>query len=916
MGTVRYFGAEEVSGGEYGPLLQRIADELQGDVVVIGGLERKRLSRAPAASLAWTDDPDQGPIIWTLVDGDPINGTAILGGDERASSPHKLLFLREHSGLSHFVDAEVKGVVLSGGYLPVWGWFTPPPRSGAPVSIWALGSLVGLVIDGTHLVSGLCGEIGVLSALEFLVVRDAADLRSLPAELGLLHNLKQLDLCGNRLAAVPPEIGQLRNLQSLDLSDNELTALPDSMRQLGKLKRVFLHRNDALDIPPEILGPHPNDLRRGGSAPANAADILDYYFRLLKGARPLNEAKLILVGRGGVGKTTLIRRLTTGKFSNPKKTEGINIKEWEVPLSRKEKVQLNVWDFGGQEIMHSTHQFFLTERSLYLLVLSGREGHEDEDSEYWLKLIQSFGGDSPVIVVLNKQSEHRFDVNRGGLLQKYPNVKAFVATDCKKGLGIGELRKAIKRETGGLEGLRAKFPAQWFRIKDRLGGMKENYLTFEKYREICRKLGEKETESQDALAGYLHTLGVALNYWDDPRLSHMHVLNPRWVVEGIYRIINAPALAKRDGELHDGDLKKMLPVKDYPRQMHGYLVDLMKKFELCFSHPEDGRFLVPDLLPKEQAGATKGVKEEECLHFHYDYGATPIPEGLLPRFIVRTHALGRNLPRWRTGVVLEFEGNRALVRADRADKKVFISISGPVAGRTRLLAIIRSDFDRIHSDIKKLEPAQLVTVPGHPDVTVKYDDLLACENSGVPNVQVNVGGRMENMPVAKLLSSVDVELAQGRAVPVFISYAHKDERFREDLEAHLKLLQRQGLIEMWHDRRIGPGEDWPEEIDKNLERAGIILLLISSDFTNSDYCWDRERVKALELRRKRKADVIPVVVRSVNWKASDLAGLQALPKNAKPIDEWDKPDAAWSSVAAKIEEVARKRLRVKKAVAR
>ena len=714
------------------------------------------------------------------------------------------------------------------------------------------------------------------------------------------------------LTTLPAEIGRLFNLAVLSVRGNRLTDLPDSLRELGQLRTLLLHRNHQLEIPASILGPE--FFGRGKGADPRA--ILDYYFRTREGARPLNEAKLILVGRGGVGKTTLVRRLTTGKFSNPKKTEGIIIKEWQVPLSRKEKVQLNVWDFGGQEIMHSTHQFFLTERSLYLLVLSGREGHEDEDAEYWLKLIQSFGGDSPVIVVFNKQREHPFDVNRGGLLQKYPNIKTFVATDCKNGLGIGELRKAIKRETDRLEGLRAKFPAQWFKIKDRLAGMKENYLTFEKYREICGKLGEKESEAQGALAGYLHTLGIALNYCDDPRLSHMHVLNPQWVVEGIYRIINAPALAKRDGELHDGDLKKILPAKDYPREMHVYLVDLMKKFELCFSLPEDGRFLVPDLLPKEQADAAKGFEEDECLHFRYDYGATPIPEGLLPRFIVRTHALSRNLPRWRTGVVLEFEGNRALVRADKGDKKVFISINGSPAGRRRLLAIIRSDFDRIHSDIKKLKPTELATVPGHPDVTVKYADLLACEKAGEPQIQVNLSGRMERMPVAELLSSVDVERAKGSAVPVFISYAHKDERFREDLEAHLKLLQRQGLIEMWHDRRIGPGKDWPEEIDKNLERAAIILLLISADFINSNFCWDKERTKAMELRRRGRADVIPVVVRSVNWKSSDLAGLQALPKDAKPVDEWDKPDAAWSSVAAKIEEMARKRLRAKGAGAR
>ena len=825
-----------------------------------------------------------------------------------------------------------------------------------PAEIGQLVNLHTLSLQHNQLTT-LPAEIGQLVNLKTLGVNDN-QLTALPAEIGQLVNLQTLELFQNRLTALPAEIGQLVNLRKLNVGQNRLTALPSGIGRLVNLQRLYLTANQLTNLPAEVsqlvelklltlrmnrLATLPDSLRKlerlrvltlhgnielkipaevlgtASAVPSDAADpraILDYYFRTREGARPLNEAKLILVGRGGVGKTTLITRLTTGKFSSPKKTEGIIIKEWQVPLSRKEKVQLNVWDFGGQEIMHSTHQFFLTERSLYLLVLSGREGHEDEDAEYWLKLIQSFGGDSPVIVVLNKQGEHPFDVNRGGLLQKYPNIKNFVATDCKNGLGIGELRKAIKRETDRLEGLRAQFPAQWFKIKDRLAGMKENYLTFEKYREICGKLGEKESEAQGTLAGHLHTLGIALNYCDDPRLSHMHVLNPHWVVEGIYLIINAPTLAKGAGELRDRDLRNILPKKNYPPAMHGYLVDLMKKFELCFSLPEDGRFLVPDLLPKEQADAAKGFKEDECLHFRYDYGATPVPEGLLPRFIVRTHALSRNLPRWRTGVVLEFEGNRALVRADKADKKVFIWIDGPAAGRRRLLAIIRSDFDHIHSDIKKLEPTELVPVPGHPDVTVKHEDLLAFENSGVPNVQVNVGGRIESMPVGKLLSSVDVKRAKGSAVPVFISYTHKDERFREDLEAHLKLLQRQGLIEMWHDRRIGPGREWPEEIDKNLERAGIILLLISADFINSNFCWDKERTKAMELRRRGRADVIPVVVRSVNWKSSDLSKLQALPKDAKPVDEWDKPDAAWSSVAAKIEEMARKRLRAKGAGAR
>ena len=120
------------------------------------------------------------------------------------------------------------------------------------------------------------------------------------------------------------------------------------------------------------------------------------------GERPLNEVKLILLGRGGVGKTSLVNRLVRDEFDpDSAKTEGIQITQWPVTVE-DETVRLHVWDFGGQEIMHATHQFFLTERSFYLVVLSGREGSEDADAEYWLKLVASFGGDSPVFVVLNK----------------------------------------------------------------------------------------------------------------------------------------------------------------------------------------------------------------------------------------------------------------------------------------------------------------------------------------------------------------------------------------------------------------------------------------------------------------------------------------------------------------------------------
>jgi internalin A len=282
------------------------------------------------------------------------------------------------------------------------------------------------------------------------------------------------------------------------------------------------------------------------------------------GSHPLNEAKLILVGRGGVGKTCVVNRLVRDRFdSNEKKSDGIRITRWNVRLSATDEVRLHIWDFGGQEIMHSTHQVFLSQRSLYLLVLTGREGGEDADAEYWLQLIESFGGESPVIVVLNKIKEQHFDLNRRALQQRYPSIRDFVATDCgHEKAGLDKLDAVIRRETEQLEGLRDSFPASWFKIKDRLASMKENYLSFERYRELCENMGEQDSDAQERLAGYLHKLGLALNFKDDPRLRDTHVLNPHWITNGIYTILNAESLAKQKGIIRLTKFGELLILKE------------------------------------------------------------------------------------------------------------------------------------------------------------------------------------------------------------------------------------------------------------------------------------------------------------------------------------------------------------------
>ena len=123
-----------------------------------------------------------------------------------------------------------------------------------------------------------------------------------------------LDLSGRGLTALPESIGQLTQLQQLYIYNNQLTALPESMRNLTLLEKLYLHENDALGLPAEVLGPTWQDVRDKEAKPANPADILEYYFRVCAGKRPLNEAKLILVGRGAVGKTSLVKRLVNDRF--------------------------------------------------------------------------------------------------------------------------------------------------------------------------------------------------------------------------------------------------------------------------------------------------------------------------------------------------------------------------------------------------------------------------------------------------------------------------------------------------------------------------------------------------------------------------------------------------------------------------
>ncbi len=571
-------------------------------------------------------------------------------------------------------------------------------------------------------------EIANLTNLTELSLWDN-QITAIPDAITKLANLTTLFFSRNQITAISDEIAKLANLTTLYLDGNQITAISDEIAKLANLTTLDL-RNNPLPIPPEILNNY-----------KNPAAIIGYWQKLKQGERkPLNEAKVILIGHGAVGKTSLVRRLIDRNFKpDETKTEGIDIRHWQI-TAREETVKLRVWDFGGQEIMHATHQFFLTERSLYLLVLNARKDEGNNDVEYWLKIIESFGKDAPVLIIANKSDEHPLKLNRRHLQEKYPNIQGFFETSCKTGLGVDDLRKAIAQQIAAMDHVFNELPQQWFRLKEQIEQDNRDHISYTEYECICndQEIGDRQ-ERRD-LIRLLHLLGIVLNFAEDTRLQDTSVLNPEWVTGGVYRILNDNLLStKHKGMLNWQDLTRILTPKNkgdhncyQENRDRQFILDMMQKFELCFpldSNSQNPIYLIPELLDEEEPDTGTW---ESTLNLEYHYKI--LFSSVISRFIVKMHHCISKRTYWRTGVILAFpEGNRAYIKADLADAKIFIRIDGNPNTRRSSLAAIRNNFESIHRSISALEVDERVPLPDNPKVSISYKHLLKLESRGETN---------------------------------------------------------------------------------------------------------------------------------------------------------------------------------------
>jgi len=779
-----------------------------------------------------------------------------------------------------------------------------------PKGLGKLEQLEHLVVSLNKLTE-LPEMLGQLQALRILTVW-SNQLTWLPEWMKELSKLEDLDVSRNKLTTLPSELGQLANLESIDLTRNALTTLPESLRGLRKLRILLPHENAELGIPAEILGPSWSELS-SEKIPADPQAILAFYFGQRKQtAKPLNEVKLLLVGHGRVGKTSLSKALR-GVEHDENEPETPGIERHPLPLTTgRSKITAHIWDFGGQEFLHQTHQFFFSERSIYLVVLTGRQGQPMQEAEYWLRLIRTYGTDSPVVIALNQIKAHPFTIDEHFLQENYPEVKAVVRTDCDPRVGIEPLRKLLGKMSGGMPSVRQKIDPAWARVRARLEEMKESFVPFSRYREICVEEGVKSTENQETLAKILDYLGIALNYRDDPRLRDTSVLKPRWLVDGIYTILRWLHKQETNGEMRIEEFSKALKnKKTYPPAMHQFLLALMEKFELCFPlEGEDGVYLVPGLLDANQPRELKTFMGKDARRIQIRYDDVR-PPGLLPRFIVRSHTLSEQQPRWLRGVVLSRGKARALVRGDHEGRMTDLYALGESQDRVWLTEFILSEMRVLNN---KLPVRTFVESDAQPGAWTELELLReAARNDEATRTERVADGATVRVDVRQTLREVESweAIAPGdRALSLFICYAHANERVVKQLIPGLKVLARRGYVEAWRDTDLVPGEDWDESINERLSKAEIILFMVSQQFLASDYITQEERPLAMKLMEEKRAAVIPVLLSACSWREEDFARLEKLPRKDDMVSSFTPRENAWALVEEGIRKAVEQRRRL------
>lgn len=541
-------------------------------------------------------------------------------------------------------------------------------------------------------------EIGQLSNLSKLSLFDNV-LKELPVEIGQLNNLSFLFLQNNELSELPVEIGQLNNLSLLRLEKNNLSELPVEIGQLVKLESLFLQNNNLRALPVEIgnlaqldefdcsgnplKSPPPEIINQGTEA------ILRHLRALQAGYEEQWISKLMVVGEGGVGKTSLLKNLRGEAFDEHEdKTPGVAIREVEIEhLTNGGTMILNAWDFGGQDHYLATHQFFLTDRCAFLLLWNARLGWEQGKIRDWLKRIHAAAPNAPILLVATHVDQNDARLPLAEIQREFPNVQGniSISNHPESIVGIDEVYAWLQHECAELPLMGVRMPTTWLAALENVNQHEARHIPPNDLWKIMQECGVAH-ESHEILARWLHDLGEILFFGDDSELSKIVFLKPQWVVDYIYDVLDDPEVLNHQGILSREDVERIW--SELSPNIRDHFLHLMQKFDMSYLIPDDeyDRSLVVERLeidenehyyePWQAILDTPDCKE---ISLRLE-GATLNLPGIPTWFIARSHRFTQHI-HWRYGVLFGDDRQNpkhlALIKTTQTDTTVTVRGSMP-----------------------------------------------------------------------------------------------------------------------------------------------------------------------------------------------------------------------------------------------
>ncbi len=445
--------------------------------------------------------------------------------------------------------------------------------------------------------------------------------------------------------------------------------------------------------------------------------VVEWFEKRMRGeSHSLNEIKVVFLGDGKAGKSHTIARLMTNGGAPvgyvDVRTPGIVIKDIDYRVAGRDAT-LHLWDFGGQDILHSMHRIFLTERTIYVVLVDGSSGNQDERARYWLDNIQSFAKDSPVILVLNKLDDDlQADVNAVELKSKFQGLKQIIklsALQYSQKRFNRDFRDVLLNEIAKTKYLDTQWPDNWIRVKRELEQKNVSYIRGGDYLDICKKCNMDD--NQKSLLQWFHDLGVSFCCCNggNEALEDYVVLNPNWITNALYIILYNKREGGKGGlipvrtiremlgrkALSNRAIRRVIPDACYEGYDVNYVLDVFHAFRLSFRQDDNHEFfpMLADINAKDIAMEYAGLSSSLEFNMNFNY----LPNNLLHQLMVERSSELDMTNVWRTGARFHIEelGYSAVVVIDSNTLRFFIRHTDPMHRPNTYLTILKASVDRI-----------------------------------------------------------------------------------------------------------------------------------------------------------------------------------------------------------------------------